>query len=294
MAPKTKEVTISKFSTKVGLLNARSVLNKSATIHEKVIDNGLELLAITETWLRNGDENAVNELCGHGFKFVCENRPNAKGKRGGGIGFVVKSNINLKTRSHDFNTFEAMTINIMGKCSASITLIYRPPPSKKNGLTVHEFQNEIETLMSELCASTADNLLIIGDLNMHYGKRSNHIHLDFDKMIQGLGMKQLVKDPTHKSGNILDVIIARDENKINSIHVHDQDISDHSLITFDIMMKPTTENHAPIKIRSLRSVNMTAFVEDVRMSMLSDSANANDMNGLIECYNRIMESWRDS
>jgi hypothetical protein len=96
-------------------------------------------MAITETWLRGGDENAVNELCGNEYKFIGEHRPEKKGKRGGGIGFVLKSKLNVKTQPHDFSTFEAMTLTIRAELCSSITLIYRPPPSQKNGFTVNEF-----------------------------------------------------------------------------------------------------------------------------------------------------------
>lgn len=224
-------------------------------------------MAITETWLRGGDENAVNELCGNEYKFIGEHRPEKKGKRGGGIGFVLKSKLNVKTQPHDFSTFEAMTLTIRAELCSSITLIYRPPPSQKNGFTVNEFLKEMEVLMSDLCSNSVDNLIVIGDLNMHYGKSSDPCYVEFDQMINCLGMQQLVKDPTHKSGNTLDVIIAREENHVHSIYVHQPDFSDHSLLTFSINVKPIIETRAPIKLRSLRKVNMTAFVEDVRLRM---------------------------
>ena len=56
-------------SRKMGILNARSVCNKALAIMNLVLDNDLDILAITETWLRNGDTATPAELKPPGYEF---------------------------------------------------------------------------------------------------------------------------------------------------------------------------------------------------------------------------------
>ena len=58
---------------------------------------------------------------------------------GGGVAIIYKSNIDFKilTSSSDgnFSTFEHIDCNIaIDKSSVCLSVIYRPPPSQKNGL----------------------------------------------------------------------------------------------------------------------------------------------------------------
>ena len=67
------------------------MLNKADLIREEIVDKNVDLFALTETWLRNGDDHALIELCPPGFQFVGHHRPQEKGTRGGGVGFVMRS-----------------------------------------------------------------------------------------------------------------------------------------------------------------------------------------------------------
>ena len=52
------------------LLNARSVRNKSLTIKDFVVDNDIDILALTETWLRSdeSDEFIIRDLRPEGYE----------------------------------------------------------------------------------------------------------------------------------------------------------------------------------------------------------------------------------
>ena len=53
------------------LLNARSVKNKSFVIKDFVVDENIDVLAVTETWLQAdiSDQLTVNDICPTGFAF---------------------------------------------------------------------------------------------------------------------------------------------------------------------------------------------------------------------------------
>ena len=88
-----------------GLLNVRSIKNKSVALHDFILDNKLDLLAVTETWLsENQDESdIINSLTPNGYCFYS----NPVDNRGGGTGVVIKSNIKLKKiKEKSFTNFE--------------------------------------------------------------------------------------------------------------------------------------------------------------------------------------------
>ena len=64
--------------TKFALFNARSVANKVDVIKHMVIDDSLDICAITEMWLRETSEYERSELKPRGYSLMCHDR---KGKK---------------------------------------------------------------------------------------------------------------------------------------------------------------------------------------------------------------------
>ena len=111
------------------LLNARSVKSKSFVIKDFVVDNDIDILAITETWLQANfsAQITVNEICPTGF--FLHHLPRT-GSRGGGVALLYKKRFKLKKLSPDatFNSFE-FTDCLINYSSASlrVVVVYRPP-----------------------------------------------------------------------------------------------------------------------------------------------------------------------
>ena len=75
---------------RMGLANARSVVNKAALIHDVINDNRLDLLAVTETWVyKDSPEVHKREAAPPGFSIVHAHRDTStrgsKKGHGGGI-----------------------------------------------------------------------------------------------------------------------------------------------------------------------------------------------------------------
>ena len=81
--------TSSQLMTKIILLNARSIRNKSRSIHDYVIDHEFGILFITETWLRgdNSDDYFVRDVCPTGYVFHHVPRTSTTG---GGVSVMLK------------------------------------------------------------------------------------------------------------------------------------------------------------------------------------------------------------
>ena len=124
------------------LLNACSVKNKSFVIKDFIVDDNIDVLAITETWLQANifDQLTVNDICPKGFAFHHLPR---KHSRGGGVALLYKSRFKLKK----------LSTLIYASTSLRMAVVYRPPPSQKNRLSVTLFLDEFSSLLEKLVIS---------------------------------------------------------------------------------------------------------------------------------------------
>ena len=65
-------------------LNIRSLKNKTTSLFEFIVSQNLDVLALTETWLCNGDNIILNELLPPGYDIQHVDR----GMRGGGVALI--------------------------------------------------------------------------------------------------------------------------------------------------------------------------------------------------------------
>jgi exonuclease III len=131
----TVESSLTTSKLTLGVLNAQSVRQKVNIVRDAIIENDIDILAITETWLtsKTKDELFVKALSISGFKLFSVPR---KGNNGyGGIAILYKANLSVSKTSSMLGgeTFEHGEILFRSdsKC-LNVVVIYRPPPSRKN------------------------------------------------------------------------------------------------------------------------------------------------------------------
>ena len=239
---------------KLGVMNARSVANKLDYVFDHIIDNNLDIVALTETWLSNEEVNnrrVVMECSTHGF--TLHHVPRNSGRTGGGVGVLINDRVKLVTRLEPINkavSFESMEMinnnnnnNICLKSniqtssvdcapvtivsiSIRLVVIYRMPPSKKNklkrGTFVTEFSNYLEKL-----SCLGGNLIIVGDFNINWLDTSDSERRNLFSILETFGLVQRIELPTYQNGNLLDYIITRQSNDIASDFRVSDKISDH-------------------------------------------------------------------
>jgi hypothetical protein len=109
------------------LINARSILSNKSVIQHHIIFHDLDLLAITESWLREdeGDE-ILRELCPAGY--VSLQKPRV-GRRGGGVAIICRDSIRIRLLHLDYAAtsfeFMAASLTINSTCFV-LLIIYRP------------------------------------------------------------------------------------------------------------------------------------------------------------------------
>lgn len=92
------------------VLNTRSVRKKTLPVKDLVVEQDVDIFAITESWLSSeSDEFIIRDLCLTGYEF--HNVP--RGSRGGGLGILHKSTIHFQKQSGikgKFKSFEFMDL----------------------------------------------------------------------------------------------------------------------------------------------------------------------------------------
>ena len=164
--------------------------------------------------------------------------------------------------------------------------VYRPPPSRVNGLTVNAFFEEW-SLFLEQHSILSGNTIITGDINLHLDKPSDADTMRFMNLTSTSGMIQHVKEATHKKGHILDIVLSvQSECVVQDVSVTDPALCDNNgllagdhfavMFTIDASRPPlkTTE----VAYRKLKNIDITAFKEDlVPVSAPSPQSGLNDL-----------------
>ena len=145
------------------LLNARSINNKTTIIKDFVVENNIDLLGVTETWLQSDADNEliIRDLCPSGYPFHHVPRPGST--RGGGVGLLFRSSFNLKLQPlKKFMSFEYMDLLLSSTANLKIrvVIVYHPPPSTLNGLTPSLFQDEFSTFLEHYITDPGGLLLV--------------------------------------------------------------------------------------------------------------------------------------
>ena len=165
------------------LLNARSIKNKATVLNDFVVENKIDVMAFTETWLLPGeiDGAVISDITPTGYVF----RRVSRVKRGGSVAVLCKKSLKAKTNLvKRFNSFEYMDIMLESNSkSLRVVVVYRPPPSRTNGFTTELFLNEFETFLEYLAAKRSQTM-IVGDFNFHVDDQSNASAVKFVKLLQ--------------------------------------------------------------------------------------------------------------
>ena len=192
-----------------GCYNVRSAVNKAASLHDIINDHGLNILALSETWITDDAPPAIaQDIAPNGFGVIYAHRRRSAGghARGGGLALVFSKKlftaqpVKLKS-AMIISTFEHQLIKITsGRKSFLVVNIYRPSSSPLTEL----FFDQLADMLSSLTATTSDHLLICGDFNCPGTDQSTVDHRLVD-IFETFGLDQHVKEAT-RGDNLLDVV----------------------------------------------------------------------------------------
>ena len=93
----------------------------------------------------------------------------------------------------------------MNKLSTIVVVVYRPPPSGKNGPRYEKFAIEWLSYREQF-VEVREELLIVGDFNFHVDS--------FLDILNANGLTQHVTSPTHQKRHTLDLVITREQSNL--------------------------------------------------------------------------------
>ena len=121
----------------------------------------------------------------------------------------------------------------------------------------------------EFCDSLPGKTLILGDFNVHFD-----VPTKVDKFLQVMdifSLSQSVNAPTHKDGHILDLVLYRQSDDfLISTKVETDLKSDHFAVTCKLNVPKPTPQSTTVTFRPLKSIDKTAFRQDLSDSLSSD------------------------
>ena len=228
-----------------------------------------DLVAFTETWFNSTDNNEsyINDLVPDGYAIQHVDRDN--GQHGGDVALIHGTSIKLKKKKiMKFNQFEVLmcSLNLNNKV-ISICIIYRPPPTQQNKLSIAGFLNQFTEYMSKNII-TKTEIIITGDINIHLDVSTDSHTRRFTKILESCDLHQYVNVPTHYKGHTLDILVSRDTSElicdvdVFDIGLCDNDgnlVKDHFAITCNIKLS------VPI---TLRKIVQSGKVKDIDIEQL--------------------------
>ena len=173
---------------------------------------------VTETWLCAQDDEAKTvELAPSGFDV--KSFPRQSRSRGGRIATACKStlgsNITFKT-NFDFThtSFEVVQalITLQHK-TLHFFCLYRPPPNRRNNLTVSMFTEQLPDLL-DYVNNLPGFVCHVSDMNIHFDNPLQS-HKQNLSTLSLYNLVQVINKPTHWCGHIIDWVIVRPDDDIH-------------------------------------------------------------------------------
>ena len=114
------------------------------------------------------------------------------------------------------------------------------------------------------CAS----VLYLGDFNVWINNEENMRAKEFRDILDMHNLVNIVSDPTHRSGNILDLVIARKNSTlIKNLTVQPEcTISDHKVIHFNVHVDAPSKQLEIIRFRNPRGICSQDFAHLIKNS----------------------------
>ena len=236
------------------LWNARSLNNKLHHLTTLLLEEDLDVVFITETWFKSQKNNCTATLRENGYSIFHFNRTD---RGGGGVAFIYKDCIKLSGgKCYNYDTFECIVGSMTCISSKKITfvLVYRFTELAPS-LFLTEFHNFIEKVFVSF-----NNLIILGDFNLHVNQVFNSEVIRFNSILSSFGLSQLVDQPTHVAGNTLDLLITNQtQMQIKDICVDHVNFSDHSFVFFKFPFECNKSELKTVSMKIYKEVNFDDF-----------------------------------
>lgn len=248
----------SKRKLKVGLLNVGSLGTRHDEFLVAMQRHDVDVMAINETWLRQGEEGRAPAVPGYRLRHVP--RPAEVRARGGGVGFYIRRGVVTRVLPHPSTiNVEQMWLqmSISGR-KLIIGTAYRPP-----WLNVDIF---VDGLASSIESFTwCDNIILLGDFNVNLLNSTDLNTKKIADFLQCYRITQRVTCPTHfttHSETLIDVVCTDIKGTTVTVD-YIKDLSSHAFILCQLNIPKFKPIPSKITRRSLKDIDVDEFQKDL-------------------------------
>jgi hypothetical protein len=236
----------------LGRSNMPLITGKLLELQTKVYQDKPDVIILTETWLSK--EHLDNEIFPDNFYKVYRrdrskrshppdpNNPSKFRTNGGGVLIAVRTGVEVENDKVDISSkAEMLSVSLKANnTSYCISVCYRVGTLGIANL------NEIERHLRNVASRRKFKAhYVVGDFNLPEinwaeGQSTTELGRNFIDLFNDLGLVQMITQPTHEKGKILDLLLSNLVGAVDNIVVMEKnDIcsSDHFGITFSIKMK---------------------------------------------------------
>ncbi|PIK47853.1 putative RNA-directed DNA polymerase from mobile element jockey-like [Apostichopus japonicus] len=269
-------------------INMQSVRNKADEFVDFVQDKSLDVVAISETWLREDDIILCGDITPVGYSFQLVPR---KEKTGGGVGILFRSSLSLKIKSHEkvYNSFKAIHAELtVNSRTVNLVALYRPADS-----SFGSFLSDFGELIVDYLPSQSD-VMFCGDFNIHVDDTSDSKAHRFQNLLLSFGLTQHITYPTHKFGHTLDLIITREHSTslLSDICVL-PGLSDHYALSCNLNLQKPPLPSVTIKTRNLKALDLVNYSADICSAFADSHLEYQDLDTCVNLYESILRDTLD-
>ena len=172
-------------------VNARSVRNCVNHLRHVILHDDLDILTITETWLRDDNAYDAAKLCPVGYTMARSDRSVGAG---GGVAILCRDELKPKRiKTTSYMSFEHDIISVTSKAKrALIAVIYRPPASP-----IATFYEEFTSFLEDNALNDS-YLVISGDFNIHWDNQDDSKSRELQSILNAFSLCRCDNTYTHK------------------------------------------------------------------------------------------------
>ncbi|XP_052749329.1 uncharacterized protein LOC128200304 [Galleria mellonella] len=244
-----------------------------------------DIVAINETWLREGEEARAPVVPGYRLRSVPRPRHMRSG-RGGGVAFYIKRSLCARVVQHPVANIEQMWVNVtFNGVRVIIGTAYRP-----EWVGIDVFLDAVTESVTYF--SNYDYIVLLGDFNADMSDAHNIKTKKIQQFLQCLNLKQVVTEPTHFSihnETLLDIICT---------NAHAQDVTvnnitgslGHAMVITTLSIKKSKSTPKTITYRPIKDMNMTEFIEDLNSMNWESVLLCSSVDSMVNTFNSLILS----
>jgi hypothetical protein len=152
---------------------------------------------------------------------------------------------------------------ICSNMTTAVVGIYRPPYSATHPVNVATFIKELKDYLTDVVADYK-NIVLLGDFNLHVNNDADVEAEKFRQILCAFGLINHVNIPPHESGNSLDLIITKQDQRVEVIQIQKgETFSDHDEVVATLSVRRPDVERKRVKTRSLKTIDHSQMRTDV-------------------------------